>query len=80
MGTLQDFPWRLRLEHEGFSSLRVERRGRRVRFDPVESPDSDDIVVLTRCWPEHLDATAKAVQAGTRPTVVAAAAVIDWLE
>jgi hypothetical protein len=79
MGVLVDFPWRLRLEHEGAASIRLERRGRRVRFDPVGEPDADDIVLLTRTWPEHLDATARAVAAGTRPTVVAEPEVLSWL-
>lgn len=79
MGVLVDFPWRLRLEHEGLASIRLERRGRRVRFDPVAPPDADDIVVLTRTWPEHLDATARAVADGRRPTVVAEPEVLSWL-
>jgi hypothetical protein len=79
MGTLHDFPWRLRLEHEGFASVRVERKGRTLRFDPVVPPDGDDIVVLTRAWPEHLDATAQAIAAGVRPTVVAEPEVLSWL-
>lgn len=79
MGTLHDFPWRLRLEHEGFASVRVERRGRLVRFDPVEPPAADDIVVITRAWPEHLDATVQAIEAGVRPTVVAEPEVLSWL-
>ena len=29
------FPWRLRIEHEGRNSLRLERPGRTVRFDPI---------------------------------------------
>jgi len=79
MGTLHDFPWRLRLEHEGFASVRVERRGRRLRFDPVVPPEADDITVITRCWPEHIDATAQAVAAGLRPTVIAEPEVLSWL-
>ena len=65
------FPWRLRLEHEGQMSLRVERQGRWLRFDPSTPPDGDDIVVLTWCWPDHLEATAASVSAGKRPTVIA---------
>ena len=79
MGTLHDFPWRLRLEHEGFASLCVQRRGRRIRFDPVVPPDGDDIVILTRAWPEHLDATAESLAAGARPTVIAEPEVLSWL-
>lgn len=74
-----DYPWRLRIEHEGALSLRLDRRGRAVRFDPQVPPEASDIVVLTGTWPEHLEATRDAVRAGTRPTVVAPAPVIEWL-
>ena len=74
-----DFPWRLRLVHEGFASLCVQRRGRRVLVDPMGAPEADDIVIITRTWPEHLDATAAAISAGVRPTVVAEPEVLSWL-
>jgi hypothetical protein len=74
-----DFPWRLRIEHEGLLSLRMERKGRTIRFNPMHPPESTDIVILTGTWPEHLDATAAAVSAGNRPTVIAPQAVLDWL-
>ncbi len=74
-----DFPWRLRVEHEGLLSLRLDRRGRCVRVDPKSPPAADDIVILTGSWPEQLDATRAAVRAGTCPTVVAQQAVLDWL-
>jgi len=73
------YPWRLRLAHEGDLSLRLERRGRSIRFDPREAPAAHDIVILTWNWPEHLDATAAAVASGTNPTVVAARPTLDWL-
>ncbi len=73
------YPWRLRLAHEGMLSLRLEREGRFVRFDPQYAPGGDDIVILTWNWPEHLDATARAVVAGGHPTVVASAEVLEWL-
>lgn len=73
------YPWRLRLAHEGQLSLRLEREGRFVRFDPMYAPGTDDIVLLTWNWPEHLDGTALAVQAGARPTVLGSPEVLDWL-
>ncbi len=73
------FPWRLRIEHEGRNSLRLERPGRTVRFDPILPPSPDDIVVLSWNWPEHLSATRDAVVAGTCPTVVAHAHITSWL-
>ena len=75
----KDFPWRLRIEHEGLLSLRMERRGRTLRLDPMTPPEPGDISILTGCWPEHLQATMDAVQAGARPTVIASEPVLNWL-
>ena len=90
----EQYPWALRLEHEGGASIRVERAGRWLRFDPI-APDrawealgdmpyatalgADDIVVLT--FPEHerLVATAHAVRDGLKPTVVASPEILAWL-
>lgn len=88
------FPWVLRLEHEGFASVRLERAGRHFRFDPVtpsetwaalgETPNAralhgDDVVVLTMCEHERLAGTAHALRDAIRPTVVAQPEVLDWL-
>lgn len=75
----KDFPWRLRIEHEGLLSLRLERRGRTIRFDPMLKPSQDDIVILTGNWPEHLQATADAVSEGASPTVIAPEPILAWL-
>ena len=90
----EQYPWALRLEHEGGASIRVERAGRWLRFDPI-APDrawealgdmpyatalgADEIVVLT--FPEHerLVATAHAVRDGLKPTVVASPEILAWL-
>ena len=74
-----EYPWALRIQHEGFLSLRLERPGRTLRFDPCEPIEDGDIVVLTWTFPEQVDVTRKAVSDGTRPTVVATRAVLDWL-
>lgn len=73
------FPWPLRLQLEGFQSLRVERPGRAFRFDPIGEIGDDDVVILT--WNEHerLAATAEAARAGRRPTVVAVPEILAWL-
>lgn len=73
------FPYRLRIEHEGQLSLRLERLGATVRFDPSGPIGDGDVVVLTWTWPEHLQATAAALAQGRRPVVVAPAPVRDWL-
>lgn len=73
------FPYRLRIEHEGQLSLRLERPGGTLRFDPCGPVDDGDVVVLTWAWPEHLMAAADALAAGRRPLVVAPAPVRAWL-
>ncbi|MCB9780092.1 MAG: hypothetical protein H6742_16115 [Alphaproteobacteria bacterium] len=73
------YPYRLRMEHEGLWSLRLEREGPWLRFDPRSPPDDGQLVVLTWCWPEHLDATAAALREGRDLTVVAAPEILDWL-
>ncbi len=74
-----DYPWRLRIEHEGAMSLRLDRRGRPIRIDPNTPPGPNEVVILTGVWPEHLDATREAVRSGSRPTVVAPEPVLQWL-
>ena len=78
------FPYKLRLEHEGRVSVRLERAGRYVCFDPIGPPvgaalEGNEILVLTWAWPEHLEAAAERVRAGARPTVVAEPEVLAWL-
>ena len=74
-----DYPWRLRIAHEGQMSLRLDRRGRCVRVNPKDAPGAEDIVILTGVWPEHLDGTRAAVADGRCPTVLAPAPVLEWL-
>ncbi|MCB9792871.1 MAG: hypothetical protein H6741_09105 [Alphaproteobacteria bacterium] len=74
-----DYPWRLRLEHEGHASIRVERRGRWFRFDPHSPPDPDDVSVVTWVELERARGVAAAIREGKRPTVVATPDVRAWL-
>lgn len=79
-----EFPYKLRLEHEGRASVRVEWPGRTVRFDPLAAPqgpgvEAGDLIICTWNWPEHLDAVAAAVRAGDRPTVLGEPEVLAWL-
>ncbi len=48
---MSDFQWNLRLTHEGYAGIVMERDGRRIRFDPVGPLNPDDIVVLTGADP-----------------------------
>jgi len=72
-------PYRLRLEHEGLLSLRLQRAGPGLRFDPRQPPADGEVVVLTGAWPEQLEATAAAFRSGLRPQVVGPEPVLAWL-
>ncbi len=80
MNAPRPFPYKLRISHEGHAGVRLERPGRHFRINPVQPLLADEIAVITWQWPEHLQATAEAVRAGMRPTVVAPEAVLAWLE
>jgi len=73
------YPWRLRLVHEGYSSIRLERPGSWFRFDPRDPPEEGEQVVLT--WAElgRAEGTLQAVRMGTNPRVVAVPALRGWL-
>lgn len=88
----ESFPWELRLEHEGYASIRLERAGRSFRFDPVtpsevwaalgETPAAlpiadDDVVVLSFAEHERLVATAHALRDGRRPMVIAPTGILE---
>lgn len=74
-----DYPYRLKIEHADFAELRLSRRGRPIVFDPAVPPSTDDLVILTGPGPDRLRATADAVRAGVRPTVLAAPEIAAWL-
>ena len=79
-----EFPYTLRLSHEGRNSVCVERGGRPVRFDPIGPPigpalTGGELLVITWAWPEHLEAAAGLVAQGVRPTVIAEPEVLAWL-
>ena len=72
-----DYPYRLKIEHADRAELRLSRRGRPIVFDPALAPTADDLVILT--GPDRLRATADAVRAGVRPTVLAAPEITEAL-
>ncbi len=74
-----DYPYRLRVQHPEYGEIRLERKGRFLRVDPVEPPEEDEVVVLTSSAPHRARGTVEALQAGKRLTVVASTAVLDWL-
>ena len=67
-----DYPYRLRVEHEGGAGLCMQRRGRTIRFDPARPVASDEIVIVTAADPERL-----AHVAVDRGTIVAAQPILD---
>ena len=74
------YPWRLRLIHGGGGHIKIERKGRWVQIDPVERPETDAIVVLTSAVAERVQATWASAKAGVKPTVLAADALLNWVQ
>lgn len=73
------YPWRLRLVHEGYASIRVERRGAWVRFDPYDAPAPGQLSVLTWSELERSRGVLAAMDAGDRPTVLTSPPLREWL-
>lgn len=74
-----DYPYRLRIQHPEYAEIRLERKGRFLRIDPVEAPGEDEVVVLTSSAPHRARGTVEALQAGRRLTIVASEPVLEWL-
>ncbi len=74
-----DYPYRLRFSHHGRAEIRVERKGRRIVFDPVERPTPDDLVVLTGPAADRQRGVVEALRAGVRPTVIAPGSLREML-
>ncbi|MDP2308330.1 MAG: hypothetical protein Q8P18_20085 [Pseudomonadota bacterium] len=74
-----DYPYRLRIQHPDYAEIRLERKGRFLRIDPVEAPAEDEVVVLTSSAPHRARGTVEALQAGRRLTIVASTSVLEWL-
>jgi len=74
-----DYPYRLRIQHPEYAEIRLERKGRFLRIDPVEPPAEDEVVVLTSSAPHRARGTVEALKEGRKLTVVASAAVLEWL-
>ncbi|MES2645085.1 MAG: hypothetical protein V4850_36700 [Myxococcota bacterium] len=75
-----DYPYRLRIQHPEYGEIRLERKGRFLRIDPVEAPAEDEVVVLSSSAPHRARGTVEALQAGRRLTIVASKPVLDWLQ
>jgi len=74
-----DFPWRLRLTHEGHSAIRVEWPGTPIRFDPFAEVSDAEHCVLTWHECERAEGVVAAIRAGVEPTVVATPDLRMWL-
>lgn len=75
-----DYPYRLRILHQGTAELRIEKKGRWILIDPLERPTTDNIVVLTGATADRVKGTWEAAKAGVKPTVVASEPVLEWLK
>ena len=76
---MSDFPWRLRLVHEGHSAIRVERAGSWLRFDPREPPAADQVSLLTWNQLDRSRGVVQAIRSGQTPRVMAAPELHPWL-
>jgi len=68
-------PYRLRIEHEGMAGLRLLRKGRTLRIDPIGEIAPNDIVILTAPDHERLQTTGRT----SNITTVAPPEILDWL-
>ena len=71
--------WKLRLVHHGFSHVDLAWEGGQIHFNPLQSVDPDDLVVLLSAWPEALQGVQTMVRNRTWCTVIAPSMLIDWL-
>ena len=72
--SLNPFPYRLRIEHEGGAGVCLRHKGRPIRFDPAQPVHADDVVIVTTPDPARL----RFVQGGLG-TVVAPPALLPWV-
>jgi hypothetical protein len=77
---MQIQPWKLRLEHFGFSHVRMEWAGRTIHFNPISKVHPGDIAVVLWNWPEQLQGVIQSLKEGTNFTVVAPPEILDWLK
>jgi len=73
-----DYPYRLKIQHFDSAELRLERKGRWIRVDPVEPVLDGDAVVLTSARPARARAVAAALREGRAFTLVASVEVLAW--
>jgi hypothetical protein len=74
---MSTYPWRLRLYHEGGSSIRLERPGPWLRFDPDGVEDIDHLHLLHAATNTSIRGLKQAIEAGQHPTVVASSECMD---
>jgi hypothetical protein len=73
-----DYPYRLKIQHFEGAELRLERKGRWIRVDPVDPVAEGDAVVLTAASAARAGAVVRALRAGTAFTLVASVEVLAW--
>jgi len=72
-------PWKLRLEHFGFSHIQMEWEKGSIHFNPTHSIEDGDIAVVLWNWPEQLKGVKESVQQGKKCRVIAPQQILDWL-
>lgn len=71
--------WQLRLEHLGFSHIRMDWVSGTVHFNPRAQIDPSDICVILGGWPEQISGVLEQLQSRSFCHVVAPEVLIDWL-
>lgn len=71
--------WQLRLEHLGFSHIRMDWTSGTVHFNPITSVDSDDVCVVLGGWPEQIAGMLEHLSSRVFCHVVAPQVLNDWL-
>ena len=72
--------WQLRLEHCGFSHVRMDWVNGTVHFSPIRAVGGDDVVVLLGGWPEQLSGVLEHLENKRYCHVVAPRVLLDWLK
>ena len=72
-------PWKLRLEHLGFSHIRMDWAKEPIHFNPATPVDDGSIVVVLWNWPEQLEGVRQSVIHGKQCKIIASPEILSWL-
>ena len=76
---MSTYPWRLRIHHEGGTSIRLEKPGPWIRFDPRKVDDVNHLHLLHAATSTSIRGLEQAIETGHQPTVVASSECLGRL-